>query len=193
MGQLVTETVNGTGKNVMTYDNYGNIKTKNGTVYTYDTAWKDKLTKVGTRTITYDAGGNPTSYLGTTLTWEKGRQLKTYGSYTYQYNKDGIRTQKAENGKTHNYILDGSSIIKEIVNNGDASCQGYTNEYLYDIDGTVCGLIYNGTAYYFYKNLQGDVIAITNDSGSEVAKYSYDAWGVCSIASDTSGCNKVKY
>ena len=189
MGQLLTEKKNGTVVTTMTYDNYGNIRTKNGTVYTYDTTWKDKLTKVGTKSIVYDASGNPTNYLGTALTWEKGRQLKNYGSYAYRYNKDGIRTQKIENGKTHDYILDGTSIIKEIVNNGDASCQGYTNEYLYDIDGSVCGIIYNGTAYYFYKNLQGDVIAIADSTGTVKAAYTYDAWGKCTVVSDTSGCN----
>ncbi len=78
LGQLLTETVNGTVVNEMTYDNYGNILTKNGVSYTYgDATWKDLLTKYGNQTITYDAQGNPTSYLGHTLTWEKGRQLKS--------------------------------------------------------------------------------------------------------------------
>ena len=62
----------------MTYDNYGNILTKNGVVYDYDTVWKDKLIKVGDKTITYDEQGNPTQYLGHNLTWEKGRQLKSF-------------------------------------------------------------------------------------------------------------------
>ena len=48
---------------------------------------------------------------------------------------------------------------------------------LYDLDGTVCGIKYNGIAYYFYKNLQGDVIAITNEAGATIARYTYDAWG----------------
>ena len=60
----------------MTYDGYGNIRTKNNLVYEYDAVWKDKLVKVGSQTISYDAQGNPTSYLGHNLTWEKGRQLK---------------------------------------------------------------------------------------------------------------------
>lgn len=66
-------------------------------------------------------------------------------------------------------------------------CPKYTNEYLYDLDGTVCGIKHNGTAYYFYKNLQGDVIAITDANGATVAQYTYDAWGVCTIVSDVSG------
>ena len=45
------------------------------------------------------------------------------------------------------------------------------------------------TAYYFLKNLQGDIIAIVNENRETVARYRYDAWGVCTIISDTSNCN----
>ncbi len=117
----------------------------------------------------------------------KGRQLKQFGNYSYKHNNDGIRIEKVENCKTHKYILDGTNILKEIVEETCCNCTGYTNEYLYDLDGTVCGLKYNGTAYYFYKNLQGDVIAITDETGAVVARYSYDAWGKCKVESDTSG------
>ena len=55
------------------------------------------------------------------------------------------------------------------------------------MDGTVCGLKHDGVAYYFYKNPQGDVIAITDDAGVTVARYTYDAWGKCTIVSDNSG------
>jgi len=44
-----------------------------------------------------------------------------------------------------------------------------------------------GFAYYFQKNLQGDVIAITNSYGNVVARYTYDAWGVCTVVSDETG------
>lgn len=36
---------------------------------------------------------------------------------------------------------------------------------------------YNGTTYYYVTNIQGDVIAILNSSGTTVVQYSYDAWG----------------
>ena len=86
----------------------------------------------------------------------------------------------------HDYILDGTNIVKEIVTDV-YNCPRYVNEYLYDLDGTVCGLKHNGTAYYFYKNLQGDIIAITDDTGATVARYTYDVWGKCTIVSDSSG------
>ena len=187
LGQLLTETVNGVKVNEMTYDKYGNIATKNGKTYTYDTVWRDKLLSTGDGSIgNYDDNGNPRSYLGNTLVWEKGRQLKQYGANTYKYNNEGIRIRKQTSTEIHEYILDGTNIVKEIVTD-NYDCPKYTNEYLYDLDGTVCGIKHEGVAYYFYKNLQGDVIAITDDSGVTVARYAYDAWGKCTIVSDNSG------
>ena len=83
LGQLLTETVNGIVINTMTYDNYGNILNKDGKTYAYDTVWKDLLVSVDNDTITYDAQGNPTEYLGHNLVWEKGRQLKSFDNIQY--------------------------------------------------------------------------------------------------------------
>ena len=165
----------------MEYDGYGNITAKNEDVYTYDNAkWKDLLTKVGNQTISYDNQGNPISYLGHTLTWEKGRQLKSFDSNTYTYNANGIRTSKTVNGIVHNYTLEGTKILKEVWGNN-------TLIPLYDNEENVCGIEYNGTAYWFYKNLQGDIINIANADGDVLANYNYDAWGrLCSII-DTDG------
>jgi len=179
VGQLLIEKRNGTTVNTMTYDGYGNIKTKNGISYGYDGTWKDKLTSYNGKTLTYDANGNPTNYMGTTLVWEKGRQLKQFGANTYTYNNHGIRTSKTVNGVKHTYTLEGTNIVKETWGSN-------TLIPLYDLDGTVCGIQYNGVAYYFYKNLQGDVIAITDNTGTVVANYRYDAWGACTILGDSS-------
>ena len=67
----------------------------------------------------YDAQGNPTSYLGHTLTWEKGRQLKSFTksdgtAIAYTYNANGIRTSKTVNGVKHTYMLDGTKVLKEV-------------------------------------------------------------------------------
>ena len=55
------------------------------------------------------AQGDPTSYLGHTLAWEKGRQLKSFDGNTYTYNTNGIRTSKTANGRL------GTSPIVEYV------------------------------------------------------------------------------
>ena len=182
LGQLLTETKDGETINTMVYDNYGNIVSKNGTAYTYgDAKWKDLLTKVGDTTISYDAQGNPTSYLGHTLTWEKGRQLKSFDNTQYTYNANGIRTSKTVDGVEHTFVLDGTKILKE-------SWGSNTIIPMYDNEDAVCGIQYNGEPYYFFKNLQGDIIAITDKDAKVVAKYSYDAWGVPTITQDTSVC-----
>ena len=60
-------------------------------------------------------------------------------------------------GTTHDYVLDGTNIIRETVTGGGTT---YTLYYLYDESGSVQGFIYNNNYYYYQKNLQGDVIRI---------------------------------
>ena len=176
----------------MTYDNYGNIVSKNGVAYTYgDDNWKDLLTGYGDKTITYDAQGNPVNYLGHTLTWEKGRQLKQFTKtdgtvIDYTYNANGIRTSKTVNGVKHTYTLDGTKILRETWTKDGVN---HSIVPMYDNEDSACGIQYNGEPYYFQKNLQGDIIAIIDKDANTVARYSYDAWGVCTITEDVSGCN----
>ena len=182
-GQLLTETREGIAVNTMTYDGYGNILTKNGKEYVYcDNCWNDLLTVYDGQEIVYDAQGNPTSYLGHTLTWEKGRQLKSFDSNTYTYNANGIRTSKTVDGVKHTYTLDGTNILRE-------TWYGNTLVPLYDNEDSVCGILFNNVPYYFIKNLQGDVIAIVDKDAQAVARYAYDAWGVCTVTQDSSGCS----
>ena len=194
-GQLLTEQVTPVGSTQatrsmsMTYDNYGNIQTKttNGVTntYEYNCTWKDKLTAVNGVPIVYDNLGNPISYLGNTLSWEKGRQLKQFTKadgtiISYTYNANGIRTSKTVDGVKHTYALDGTKILKETW--GDC-----TLIPLYDNEDSVCGIIYDDAPYYFYKNLQGDILEITDRNGAVVARYTYDAWGRVVAITDSNG------
>ena len=60
--------------------------------------------------------------------------------------------------------------------------------YLYDESGVI-GMIYTdndiSSTYYFDRNIRGDVIGIFDSTGTRIAKYSYDAWGNCTISSTT--------
>ena len=182
LGQLLTETVNGEVVNTMKYDNYGNIIEKNGKAYTYGNAkWNDLLTGFDGKAIEYDAQGNPLTYLGHTLEWEKGRQLKSFDNIEYTYNANGIRTSKKVNGVLHTYTLDGTKILRE-------TWDGNTLIPLRDNQESICGILYNNIPYYFIKNLQGDVIAIVDKDAQTIARYSYDAWGVSEIKLDSSAC-----
>ena len=46
---------------------------------------------------------------------------------------------------------------------------------------------YNGTKYWYDKNLQGDVVDIRNSTGTLIARYVYDAWGNHRQITDSSG------
>ena len=116
------------------------------------------------------------------MTWEKGRQLKTFDNISYEYNANGIRTAKTVGGVRHEYDLEGSNILRE------SDALGNVIVPMYDGEEQVCGMTYNGELFFFRKNLQGDIIAITDHTAAVVARYSYDAWGKCTILSDTSGC-----
>ncbi len=192
LGQLVEEKYKAADAenyiivNAMTYDNYGNIKTKNGVEYVYgDEDWKDLLTSYNGQSITYDAQGNPISYLGHTLAWEKGRQLKQFTKedgtvISYTYNANGIRTSKTVAGVKHEFVLDGTKILRE-------TWGGNTLTPLYDNENSVCGILYNNVPYYFIKNLQGDVIAMVDKNAQTVARYTYDAWGKVLSVKDANG------
>ena len=164
-----------------------NITKKNGKAYTYgDVTWKGLLTGFDGKTIEYDAQGNPTSYLGHSLTWEKGRRLKFFDGNKYTYNADGKRTSKTVNGIKHNYILDGEKILQEYWTEKNSE---HFIIPLYNNEDIVCGILYNSTPYYFVKNLQGDIIEIVNEHAISIVKYSYDAWGVPNIDYDNSNCS----
>ncbi|OGO88970.1 MAG: hypothetical protein A2Y17_05575, partial [Clostridiales bacterium GWF2_38_85] len=110
----------------------------------------------------------------------------------YTYNESGIRTAKNRNGTVYSYTLDGSKILKETRG---ASTTLY---YYYDDAGSITGFTYNGTNYYYGKNIQGDVKYIYNTSGTVVVEYCYDAWGniistTGSLASTVGYFNPFRY
>ena len=82
---------------------------------------------------------------------------------------------------------------------GEDRSDGKKLRYFYDSEG-MCGFrYYNGSAwteYVYVKNAKGDVLAILNGSGTVVANYSYDAWGNCTVESQTGGMgdiNPIRY
>ena len=144
--------------------------------YSYgDSEWKDLLTAYNGQEITYDAIGNPLSYKnGFTFTWKNGRRLATATangkSLSFEYDDSGYRTQKKVNGVATDYLLDGDKIVSQIYNNQQIW-------FDYDAAGTRHAMEYNGNNYYYYYNLQGDVIGLYDSDLNSVVQYSYDSWG----------------
>ena len=179
-GKTYTDLLNGTGKTI----SYGYGIASN----------KDLLTSYnGSGMLEYDNYGNPqkwfkhgtgNSALSYTLQWGNVSNLISIydgvsgSTYNYKYNDQGIRTEKVVNGVTHKYYLQGEQIIAERYGSN-------LIKFYYDTTG-VCGFNYNGTDYYYQKNIQGDILRIFNGNGTLCAEYSYDAWGKCTIKSNVS-------
>ena len=168
------------------YDQVNGVEELRGTdTYTYNSDWKDQLTSFNGKAITYDAMGNPLSYMGMSLTWEKGRQLKTLkksGTLSqYVYDNDGRRIQKTVGDKVTRFYLDGDKIIAQKEEGGERM------DFLYDEKGTPFAFEYQGKMYFYQTSLQGDIIGIVDSEGSQVVVYRYDAWGEVLVSSDASG------
>ena len=107
--------------------------------------------------------------------WENGRILKKIStpdkSVQMSYDSNGMRTQKSVDGVKTNYYYDSNKNLIALVKGND------TLLFYYDSDGSATSFSYNGTMYFYVKNLQGDVIRIIDLAGTEVASYVYDAWG----------------
>ena len=116
--------------------------------------------------------GNPTSYLGKTLTWE-GKQLKALErsmgnssvQYSYEYDENGLRTQKTYtvNGvypRTTSYYYNGSVLIG-IEMDGDFSAK--VMRFSYDASGNVAAVDYSAdggstfNTYYYVRNARNGV------------------------------------
>ena len=170
--------------------------------YTYDTTWKDKLINYNGITIEYDAIGNPTK-AGTKTgevwdpdtwhyTWARGRQLQVmykgsfgqpgYDEIAFTYNPEGLRTRKTRmyysNGdvaySSTEYTLHGKNIVH--MTQGSDSLH-----FFYDASNRPAIVEWNNgvtaAKYAYIQNLQGDIVGIVDSNGTEVVKYTYDAWG----------------
>ena len=171
-----------------TYDNNGNILAR----YEYDITTKptsklymldctckpytyadnsDMLLSYGDEAFVYDQLGNPTTYRGKTATWAYGRQLTSFDGNAFTYDARGRRMGK--NNITFTYD-----------SNGNLLKQSNGLEFLYDHTG-VFAVVHNGTAYFYRKDFQKNIVALLDNSGTVVVKYKYDAWGNCVIDAST--------
>ena len=88
----------------------------------------------------------------------------------FRYNSEGQRVQKTVNGTVTDYTLHGKNIVHLTQGSN-------TLHFWYDANNRPAIVEYNGTRYAYIHNLQGDIVGILDSTGTEVVKYTYDAWG----------------
>ncbi|WP_133051129.1 RHS repeat-associated core domain-containing protein [Ruminiclostridium hungatei] len=90
----------------------------------------------------------------------------------YAYDGNGLRTSKNINGTVTNHIWDGSQIILETSGTGEVTSKYVRGiNLIYYEDGT------GANRRFFLYNGHGDVVQLTDASGSSVKSYDYDAFG----------------
>ena len=174
-GELIQTT--GAVNSSYTYDGRGNLLTKTvsdeTTEFEYDSEWLDQLTSVDGVSLTYDIMGNLLTYGDAEYTWSHGRQLDSItdgeNSYSYTYDTNGIRASKTVNGRSIQYNVLGSKILAEDGVNGEIYFQYSGDELI--------GFYLNDVQYFYIKNLNGDIVGITDYDGNLIAEYEYDEWG----------------
>ena len=170
-----------------TYDGNGNIKTYNGINLGYHGTIKDKLISVGNDAVTYSSAAslNPIGWKNNSYKYE-GRRLTRYtcssGYYEYSYDENGLRILKKKNtGETTDFYYSGTNLVVEQGSN-------YRLDFLYDENRQLYGVIKDNASKYFYiKDCLGTILGIVNESGTLVAKYTYTAFGKCTVALNNDG------
>lgn len=139
----------------------------------------------------YDAIGNPLEYRnGWKCEWSRGHRLDKIENLgrnvnaEFKYDEGVIRTQKIVNGVQTDFITSDIKLLGQKTGE---------NVLLWQVDGSgnTIGFNYNNIPYFYMKNLQGDIVGITDASGNIVAKYTYDSWGKLISIKDASDVDKT--
>ena len=146
---------------------------------------KDKLTSFNGETFTYDKIGNPLTYRdGITMTWAQGYKLEQISKsgldISFEYGFDGIRRKKTVNGKVTEFITGGIKVIAE-------KTEDRVLAFLTDGNGNTYGFVLNEVPHFYLKNIQGDIVGITDAAGNIEARYTYDSWGKLVSITDLEG------
>lgn len=117
------------------------------------------------RTITTSAGT-------TTLAYDQLGRMTAYGSTTYAYNGDGLRTSKKTGNKTEAFTwgLSYQGPVPPVLVDGSTS-------YVYGPDGLPLEQINGTTVLYYFHDQLGSTRALTSSTGSVSATYTYKAYG----------------
>ena len=103
------------------------------------------------------------------------------------YNTSGIRTKRVSEDNTYRYYYAGGKLMR-------VSWGTNTIDFFYDASGLPYAMKYNGTAYYYITNLQGDVMRIVDASQNIVTSYDYDPYGkVISATGTLANINPLRY
>lgn len=122
--------------------------------------------------FSYDGNGNPTLYGSTSMTWDVDDHLTAIGSsWSASYRADGLRSWKQVSSTKTYYVYDGVTPIAEM------SASGTVNAINVFADGLVARK-QSGSWIYYAFDQQGNVAERLDSSGNVISHSGYDAYGV---------------
>ena len=155
------------------------------TVYTYD-ANGNELTKAMT-TLEPDSGTSTAQFAVVSNTpyaqinrYDLNDRLiesvSTNATAAYRYRPDGLRYDKEIDGQATRHVWDGSNIVSDLTVTPTGAVS-ILSGYVRGI-GLIATKETAANAYrYYLSNGHGDTVQLTNNSGSVVWNYDYDAFG----------------
>lgn len=148
--------------------------------------------------FSYDAAGNLTNDLGQTFTYDATGQQATaaYGGYSLQqnYDGDGLRVKKSENGGNTYYLRStvlGGQVVEELTNKG-----AMARAYVY-LGGQVLAVVMKGRVsnivYWMHEDPVTKSKRVTNSLGSVVSTIEMDPWGADTTRSNNAAFQPRKF
>jgi RHS repeat-associated protein len=187
------------------YDTVGRVDQR--IAYPQSTSWSEpawtagydndnRLTTLGSDTLTYDTDGNPAaSRIPDGPFGSGGSSTGAIGTYTWNVRNQLTRVVRSDNGQQRDIAYDseghvitwttGSSVVRWVVDPhggsiarmaGKISASGEYTRYAYGI-----GLVYevraDGAPRYYHYDQVGSTIALSDSSGTVVGRADYSPYG----------------
>ncbi|MCI0441215.1 MAG: hypothetical protein L0177_19105, partial [Chloroflexi bacterium] len=166
------------------YNQVGNMLSRNGAAYAYGSSKPHAATAVGSATYSYDANGNMTDRNGTTLAWSAENALASVSDSggaieSYVYDGDLKRVKKVAGAQTTVYV----NKYYEVTN-------GVATKHYYHGDRLVA-VSENGTLRFVHTDHLASSSVATDTSGNQAGGRTYLPFGDQRSASGTFGTNKL--
>ncbi|MCK5111038.1 MAG: RHS repeat-associated core domain-containing protein [Arcobacteraceae bacterium] len=174
---------------IYNYDKVGNqiFTTQNNINETRVVNEDNEYTSITDSNIEYDVNGNVKIYKDKEFIYDYNNRLVELKKdnitiATYTYDAQNRRVSKTLDNITTEYIYNNNQVIQEYENDT------LTNSYIYAsyIDDPIA-YTYNNNTYYYVKDRQYSIQAVTNSSGNIVESYSYNSFGIMTMKDQNGG------
>lgn len=172
--------------------------------YTSTYGKANELLTIAGSPVTHDDRGNlktaklsPASPATDSLTWDYANRLTsgTIGAapFSNTFNGLGHRTATTRSGVATGFLHDDRHAMPRIMAETDAAGTP-TAFYLYAGDTLLARILPDGSALWYHPDRQGNVVLLTDVSGSTAADYQYDPNGVLVSSSGSfAASNRFRY